>query len=531
MSKMIPSTPSVPKWLHQAVFYQIYPPSFRDGNGDGIGDLRGIIEKLDYVKDLGCNALWLNPVFCSPFRDGGYDVTDFRRVDPRYGTNEDLERLVVESHRRGIRVVLDLVAGHTSVDHPWFLASSKVERNEFSDYYVWTDSAWDSFFSPGCIPGHPRDACYLPNYFPFQPSLNYGYASPDPTKPWQQAMDAPGPRAVLRELREIMAFWLACGVDGFRVDMAASLVRGDPDGKGIRKFWQEMRAWLEANYEEKVLIAEWTNPTAAIRAGFHVDFMIHFGEPAYLALCEPSVTPKMESPFGYFDARGEGDVNRFLDNYLPHYHRTRRLGYIALPTGNHDFNRFRYRRNEEECFVFLAFLLTMPGVPFIFYGDELGLSYREGLPSKEGGYGRTGTRIPMQWDAGANRGFSSASADQLYLPANDHVGEDVAAQKGKEGSLFEWTKKLLELRRSIPALGNDGVFIPLDGGPTGYPFFYERAVDDERILVAINPSETPVRWRLPLSGTMILSRHADLDGECLVLSSFSFAMLRVDDRH
>ena len=133
-----------PSWLANAAFYQVYPQSFLDTNGDGIGDLPGVIAKLDYIKSVGCNAIWLNPVFLSPFRDAGYDVSDFRKVAPRYGSNQDLRRLFQEAHQRKMRVVLDLVAGHTSVEHPWFKASAKAARNRYSDYYIWTPSVWEN---------------------------------------------------------------------------------------------------------------------------------------------------------------------------------------------------------------------------------------------------------------------------------------------------------------------------------------------------------------------------------------------------
>ena len=132
-----------PEWLEKAVFYQIYPQSFKDSNGDGIGDFGGIVEKLDYIRELGCTALWLNPCFMSPFMDGGYDISDYFRTAPRYGTNEDLKRLFEEVHRRGMHILLDLVPGHTSVEHPWFKESCRAEKNAFTDRYVWTDSIWE----------------------------------------------------------------------------------------------------------------------------------------------------------------------------------------------------------------------------------------------------------------------------------------------------------------------------------------------------------------------------------------------------
>ena len=173
-----------PEWLEKAVFYQIYPQSFKDSNGDGIGDFGGIMEKLDYIRELGCTALWLNPCFMSPFMDGGYDISDYFRTAPRYGTNEDLKRLFEEVHRRGMHILLDLVPGHTSVEHPWFKESCRAEKNAFTDRYVWTDSIWEEPEGGSCIRGiSERDGSCVVNYFSHQPALNYGYYKPVPAKP------------------------------------------------------------------------------------------------------------------------------------------------------------------------------------------------------------------------------------------------------------------------------------------------------------------------------------------------------------
>ena len=240
---------SMPDWLEKAVFYEIYPQSFFDSNGDGIGDLPGILQKLEYLQYLGINAVWLNPCFASPFQDAGYDISDFYQVAPRYGTNEDLRTLFEEAGRLGIRILLDLVPGHTSIEHPWFQASARHKHNEFSDWYIWTDSGW-TWEVPGVrlVNGYgERDATFITNFFYCQPALNYGFANPDPNYPWQQPVDAPGPQQVRKELRNIMKFWLDLGASGFRVDMAASLIKNDPGWRETIKLWQEIRVWLTAN--------------------------------------------------------------------------------------------------------------------------------------------------------------------------------------------------------------------------------------------------------------------------------------------
>ncbi len=485
-------SPPVPEWVNTAAFYQIYPQSFLDTNGDGIGDLPGIIAKLDYISSLGANALWLNPVFASPFGDAGYDVSDFRKVAPRYGTNADLRRLFKEAHKRGMRVVLDLVAGHASIEHPWFQASRKHQKNPYSDYFTWTPSVWTDGGPGRWINGSgPRDGNYLANFFWFQPALNYGYANPDPARPWEQPVDAPAPRAVRAELEAIMRFWLDAGCDGFRVDMAASLVKGPPDSPALRAFWQEFRGWMERDYPHAVLIAEWANPKQALSAGFHIDFMIHYGEPAYNALVGTwgEVKGDAREPHVFFERAGGGDILGFTSNYLEHYEATKSQGFIALPTGNHDYPRLSRGRTETELRGVHAMLLTMPGVPFIYYGDEIGMNYLEDLPPKEGSYAnRTGTRTPMQWTNGRNKGFSSAPASKLYLPVDpSSAAPDVASQLDDPASHLHFIRKLLALRREHPALGNLGSFRVLYAKKKAYPFVYERAAEGEQFVIVVNP--------------------------------------------
>ncbi|MBC8011075.1 MAG: glycosylase [Burkholderiales bacterium] len=481
-----------PAWLDDAVFYQIYPQSFRDSNGDGIGDIPGIIEKLDYLRDLGVTALWLNPVFDSPFGDAGYDVRDFRKVAPRYGTDSDLRRLFREAHKRGLRVILDLVAGHTSAEHPWFRDSALRVPGALRDRYVWTDTPWAALGEKGFIIGNTeRAAAYQANFFYFQPSLNYGYARPDPAKPWQQPVSAPGPQATRAELRAIMEFWLKAGCDGFRVDMADSLVKGDPDRSGIRALWHEFRVWLDRDWPEAALVSEWGNPAESVASGFHIDFLLHFGEPAYRHLLAPCVEPaprdrRFATPC-YFQTKGGTGILPFLENYTRHLRATAGRGHVALPTGNHDFSRPTYGRTPAELRVIYAMLFTLPGVPFIYYGDEIGLRYRDDLPSKEGGYGRTGTRLPMAWDASRNRGFSTAATSACYLPPDSTAdAPDVLTQTGAPDSLLEHTRALLALRHAEPAL-RQGAFRPLFTDERDPLFAYLRTHADTAWLIVINP--------------------------------------------
>ena len=269
----------MPNWLNDAVFYEIYPQSFYDSNGDGIGDIEGIIQKLDYVKELGCNAIWLNPVYDSPFMDAGYDVRDYKKVAPRYGTNGDLVRLFEAAHAKGIRILLDLVPGHTSDQHPWFLEAKKAAQSEYSNRYIFTKTVWDAPPEYRMMCGIcERNGNYMVNYFSSQPALNYGFYHV--THPeWQLPFDHPDCQKTVDAIKDIMRFWLDKGADGFRVDMADSLVKNDDDKIATAAIWRSVREMMDAEYPEAAMVAEWCWPQRAINdGGFHMDFYLdHVG--------------------------------------------------------------------------------------------------------------------------------------------------------------------------------------------------------------------------------------------------------------
>jgi glycosidase len=372
-----------PAWLQSAVFYQIYPQSFCDSNADGIGDIPGIIRKLNYLKWLGVNALWLNPCFVSPFKDAGYDVADYYRVAPRYGNNADLRRLFNEAHRRGMRVLLDLVPGHTSDQHPWFQASCKAKKNRYSDWYIWTHSVWDSGANPSpgfgaqrFINGYAeRDGNFATNFFYCQPALNFGFAKRDPKFKWQQSMDDPGPQAMRAEIRRIMDFWLRMGADGFRVDMAPSLIKNDKGRRENMALWRENRAWLDRKYPGRVLISEWGEPRQSIPGGFHMDFLLPFEHVAYASLFRAEIFHYLipDKSGNFFATAGKGNISLFVKDYLAMLKKTRGRGFIAIPSGNHDMARVSAHRTMRDLKIVFAFLLTQPGVPYIYYGDEIGM--------------------------------------------------------------------------------------------------------------------------------------------------------------
>ena len=469
-----------PKWLDNAVFYEIYPQSFRDTNADGIGDFNGIIEKLDYIKELGCTAIWLNPCFKSPFGDAGYDVEDYYTVAPRYGTNEDLVHLFNEAHKRDMHVLLDLVPGHTAVTCKWFKESMKAEKNEYTDRYVWTDSAWVSPANMETIRGiSDRDGSCVVNFFSHQPALNYGFYQPDPKEKWQQPMDAEGPLATREELKNIMRFWLSLGCDGFRVDMAGSLVKNDVDGKGTIALWQDIREFLDKEFPAAAMVSEWGEPDKSLIGGFHMDFLLHFGPSHYNDLF------RCEEP--YFSRRGKGSAKEFVAKYCENYEKTNGKGLICIPSGNHDMDRLARTLDPEEMKIAFAFLLSMPGAPFIYYGDEIGMRYVENLTSVEGGYNRTGSRSPMQWNASVNAGFSSAPSEKLYVPIDPDSNRPNAEKEMKDtDSLYHEVKRLIAFRMAHPALQSTASIHFLSDD---YPLVYERSCAEEKILVIINPAD------------------------------------------
>ncbi|MDR2480216.1 MAG: hypothetical protein LBD48_13035 [Treponema sp.] len=494
-----------PRWLTDAVFYEIYPQSFFDSNGDGTGDFEGIIQKLDYIKSVGCNALWINPCFDSPFRDAGYDVRDYKKTAPRYGTGDDLKRLFSEAHRRGIRVLLDLVPGHTSEEHEWFKESAKAGGGKYRNRYIWTEHWLQSSKGFAFIAGEAeRAATYVINFFKCQPALNYGFLRP--TENWQLPMNHPDCIATREAMKDVMRFWLDAGCDGFRVDMASSLVKNDDRNKtGVSLIWREVRSMLNTEYPEAAIVAEWSYPRQAINAGFHMDFLLEFFYPpggisgwymrtfrgiagGYRSLFrnykldeENRIQGKDES---YFKKDSKQDALRFIDEYRFHYRSVKGKGYISLVTGNHDLARMSYNMDQRELSLAYAFIFTLPGIPFLYYGDETGMRYLP-LPSKEGGYYRTGSRTPMQWNSGANLGFSDAPAEKLYLPVDAAAdAPTVEAQEQSPSSLLNTVRALLRLRHAETDLQAEPNLQFLYAKKGRRPLAYRRGA----FVIALNPS-------------------------------------------
>lgn len=498
--------PNVPKWAENAVFYQIYPQTFYDSNGDGIGDLQGIIQKLDYVKSLGVDAIWLNPFFESPFADAGYDISDYLKVAPRYGTNEDAKQLFAEAHKRGLHVLFDFVASYTSMEHPWFKASARQDTNKYTNWYIWTDNVWKNppaEYSADFIKGYgERNGQYMRNFYYCQPALNYGFALPDTNYKWQLAPNHPDVLNLKEEMKNVLRFWMNMGADGFRADMAGALTKDanivgneqffNTHSNATQDFWREIRQLLETEYPDGFMVAEWSYPKDALDNCFHVDFFHWFN--GYNDLFQKEdwrILNGFSEGHSFFDIEGKGNITDFLTNYMEQYEATKGKGYICLPLGNHDNARLCNNRSDKDMEIIYAFGFTMPGVPFIYYGNEIGMKQLPTTwPQVEGAYQpRNGARTPMQWSSGKNLGFSTADSSKLYLPVDTAFNApNVAIQEADPNSLLNKTRKFIELRHTEPALANYAEFIPVFAKENTYPFVYARANKDDYVLVFLNPS-------------------------------------------
>lgn len=423
------------------IFYEIYPTSYYDSNNDGIGDLNGITSKLDYLQDLGITGVWLNPFYLSPFRDGGYDVKDFFKVDPRFGDMDDLKTLLKEAHKRNIKIILDLIPGHASEENADFLRSAEPERNEKSDLFVWNASVWE--LEPGyrLISGrHQRNGCYMVNFFAVQPAFNFGFYNIEYPK-WQIYYKDERVLGARQYIINIIRFYLEMGVDGFRVDMADSLVKNDPDRLGTIEVWRYLFNNVRPDYPDAIFIAEWSYPHRAFAAGFDVDFVLDHWDNFSHRFARSNEQTRGTS------ALNGGDLSFFLRDLNERiYESYASNGLLGIISGNHDTPRIADSLDEQRLRLFYMFMYSLPGVPFLYYGDEIMMKTAQ-INSKDGGFYRTGSRTPMQWDHTKNAGFSKTDKE-LYLPvfkANENVLSDAL---NDEKSLYHFIKKLIALRKS-----------------------------------------------------------------------------------
>lgn len=532
------------KWIDGATIYEIYPTSFKDGNGDGVGDFKGMTEKLSYVKELGADAVWINPFFKSPFKDGGYDIEDYRAVDERFGDMKDFRSFMAESKRLGIKVLIDLVIGHTSDKHEWFIRSGENSRNEYSDYYIWTDSIFNKYKDKTIHGLYERNGGYYINYYACQPALNFGFNAGGKTQTnagddydmgdgWKMRYDDDRLKPLRNEIINIMLFWLDKGVDGFRVDMANSLVKecrydatDEKDIKGLIWLWQKMIPAVKEKYPETVFLAEWCSPENAVKCGFDFDYLGH-DNPVYNDLFrnekDTNLLPSFERGNNYFSKKGKGSVKAFIDYSLNLHKKLGNKGGFSAPTGCHDSIRLAEKKDYDELKVVFAFLLTFKHIPMLYYGDETGMTHDYTI-SKDGGYIRTGARTPMQWDNGKNRGFSDAEAGDLYLPVNDVKEQSVATQEKDDNSLLNTVKRLLSIRKEYSCL-NYSSEIKIIECDDGYPLIYERENEECAVRVYISPSAEKIKR--PLVGKIVYAVSAEGENGELLLNGSAFAITKL----
>ncbi|MBQ9485780.1 MAG: cellulase family glycosylhydrolase [Clostridia bacterium] len=516
-------------WIKDAVFYQIYPVSFFDGNGDGLGDLKGITQKVGYVKDLGVNAVWLNPVFKSPFKDAGYDISDYYAIDKRFGTMEDLEEMIKVYHENGIKVILDMVFGHTSDKHPWFKKSTNKTKNKFSDYYIWTNSNFEDYDHKIIRGLYYRDGGYLPNYYASQPALNFGFT--EPTQQWQMHYTDERLKPLREELLNVMRFYLDKGADGFRFDFAGHMVKGDEwDSEDPKKnegnawLWQTLLGTLRKEYSDKVYIAEWDYPINSVaKCGFDFDFLTHDSlEFNTLFRNEPNenLVRELEKGDDYFSRNGKGSMETFKNCVERIYGFIDGKGFVSTPSGSHDEIRMSTFKTADTVKTIFAFLLTYRNVAFIYYGDEIGIKHNFNV-SRDGGSIRTGTRTPMQWTNGKNKGFSEKKT--IYLPTNSEKDCSVESQQKDEYSILNTVKTLIKIRKAHPCLNaiNSQKFLE-----TGYPAVYERTDGKETVRVYINPSDKTESRDCEYK-EILYSQNAEINGKTITLNGQSFAIVKI----
>lgn len=505
--------------IANSIIYNVYPTSFYDSNGDGIGDLKGITEKLGYIKQFA-DIIWINPVYQSPFQDGGYDISDYYAIDEKFGTMDDVKTLTEKAHSLGLKILFDLVVGHTSDKHEWFLQSQKDERNEYSDYYIWTDEV----FAP-CPYKHmtglsERNGNYLINFFCFQPALNFGFSQKKYA--WQNLYTDEACQKVHNEVIKICKYYLALGVDGFRVDLANSIVKNDVDGKCSCEVWRKIFGEVRKEYKDAIFLSEWGQPEFAVGNGdFDIDFLTHSYNEGYNNLFrkEPGTNVIKSEGNSFFRKDGKGEADTFFDYFLNNLQKIKGKGYISVPSGNHDLPRISMGRTEDELKTVFAFILALPNIPTVYYGDEIGMPYSY-LKTKDGGYNRTGSRTPMQWSDEKNAGFSETDGE-LYLPVNENYKDvNCARMSADENSLMNTVKHLVDIKRKVLSpFSQDGEFEVVS---RTYPIVFTRKKGIEQFFCAVNPSDLKYEIKLPENSRVLSSHNAEIDGKTARLNGIGF---------
>lgn len=490
-------------WWQSGIIYQVYPRSFQDSNRDGVGDLAGVLQRLDYLHEIGVTTVWLSPIFPSPMHDFGYDVADYTGINPLFGTLDDFDRLLAAAHQRGMRLVLDLVPNHTSDEHAWFVESRSSRTNPKRDWYIWRDPApdgglpnnWLSFFGGPAWTLDPHSGqYYLHQFVRQQPELNY--RNPE----------------VLRAMLGEMRVWLERGIDGFRVDVIWLMIKDamlrdeppDPNWDGVEPFRslqhiysadqpevhaivRAMRALLD-EYGDRVLIGEIYLPYDRL--------MDYYGAPLANGLGDECHMPYnfhlLATPWN------AAAVRDLIDRYeaaLPAY------GWPNWVLGNHDQRRLASRVGRAQARVATMLLLTLRGTPTCYYGDEIGMvnvpipldrivdPQAVNQPEIADIVGRDPVRTPMQWDGSPNAGFCAPEVSPWLPLADDYAHYNVAAERSDPNSPLVFFQALTSLRKNSPALlGGACQTIPVAAESV---LVYRRSHADERLVVILNFADKP----------------------------------------
>lgn len=496
-------------WWERAVIYEIYPRSFSDSNGDGVGDLNGITSRLDYLHSLGIDAIWLTPFYPSPQVDFGYDVSDYCAVDPQYGSLEDFDRLVMESERRGIRVIVDLVFNHTSDQHPWFVESRSSRTNPKADWYVWRDKPnnWQSLFGHSAWQYVPeRGQFYYHKFYREQPDLN-----------WRN-------REVRNAIYDVVRFWMKRGVAGFRLDAITSLF----EDAGFRD--ERVLPGLDS-YGEPKLSREYTENLPELHEVLRELRQVVEERPGTVLLGEtylPNIQElakmygsnndevhlPMDMRFGFRTKFTAEDFRERLREAETELHGNVPL----LVLDNHDNPRSATRFGEQAGKLLATLLLAARGAALIYYGQEIGMKNhgperredvrdpmgRIGWPNEKG---RDGERTPMQWSSAPNAGFSSAATTWLPV-APDYKTCNVEAQERDPDSLLNYYRSLIRMRKENPALRDGNFTLVSEDDPNVLSWI--RKAGGKAVLAAVNFSAIPrtaefegMRFVLPGYGAYI----------------------------
>lgn len=515
-------------WWQKGIIYQIYPRSFMDSNADGIGDLQGIIDRLDYLVTLGVDAIWISPFYRSPMKDFGYDVSDYCDVDPMFGDLAVFDRLLEKAHHHGLKVIIDWVPNHTSDQHPWFREARRSRSSPRRDWYIWRDpkpdgsppNNWGSFFGgPAWTFDEATGQYYLHQFVPEQPELNW--RNPE----LEQAM------------YETLRFWLRRGVDGFRMDVISLIIKdtalrdnpvnpnADPnlrpndlfsrlhqtynmDQDDVHPYIRRIRQVLD-EFPDRCGIGElwgdlprWVRYYGEHGEGLHMPFNFRL-------IPEPWQADAMRA-----------SVDR-MEAFLPSF------AWPNYVLGNHDQPRLASRYGgQAQARAAAMLLLTLRGTPTLYYGDELGITNGtiplDKIQDPQGKNlgperNRDSYRTPMQWNASPNAGFSPAES---WLPVSpDYMERNVAAFSSDPASILLLYRQLIALRRASPAL-HAGSYAALESSE--FVFAYLRSHEQERKLVVINFSAQPQQFSLSGgTGTILLSTHPDRKAETISLSAFT----------